>query len=149
MSDDLLAAAALARRFEGFYPRPYLCPAGVPTIGFGATFYENGVRVSLKDAPITRERAEALLLWELRRCRIAVIRLCPQLLLWGDGALAALLDFTFNLGSGNLSASTLRRAIAADDMAWAKRELMRWVRGSGRVLPGLVKRRAAECALIG
>ena len=55
-------AAALARRFEGLYLTPYLCPAGVPTIGYGATYYEDGTRVTLHDPKITRARAEALLL---------------------------------------------------------------------------------------
>lgn len=148
-SEALLTAARLARRFEGLYLRPYLCPAGVPTIGYGSTFYEDGVRVSLADAPITRERAEQLLLWELGKCVATARRLCPMLNLWGDDAIAAIADFTFNLGSGNLSASTLRRRIAEDDQDGAKRELMRWVRARGRVLKGLVNRRAAECVLIG
>lgn len=59
-------AAALCRRFEGCYLRPYLCPAGVPTIGYGATYYDDGRRVTLADAPIPRARAEALLLWMVR-----------------------------------------------------------------------------------
>ena len=56
-------AAALARMFEGLYLSPYLCPAGVPTLGYGATYYEDGTRVTLSDPAITRERAEELLLW--------------------------------------------------------------------------------------
>ena len=54
----MLLAAKLCRRFEGLYLRPYLCPAGVPTIGYGSTVYENGMAVQLTDPPITRERAE-------------------------------------------------------------------------------------------
>lgn len=148
-SEDVIVAAALCRRFEGFFSKPYLCPAGVPTIGYGSTFYEDGRRVTLKDTPITRERAEELLQHELRALRPRVYALAPMLRLWGDHPSAALLDFAFNLGTGNLAASTLRRRIAADDHEGAKVELMKWVRGGGRVLPGLVKRRAAECALIG
>lgn len=72
-------AAALCRRFEGFYSRPYLCPAGVPTIGYGATHYLDGVRVTLKDASISRETAERLLLAQIERTYLpAVLRLCPQ-----------------------------------------------------------------------
>jgi len=47
-------AAALARRFEGLFLQPYLCPAGVPSIAYGATYYEGGRRVMLKDPAITR-----------------------------------------------------------------------------------------------
>jgi lysozyme len=142
-------AALLARPFEGLYLRPYIDPVGIPTVGYGATFYEDGVRVTLKDPPITRERAEELLQWEMCKCVREAYRLCPVLYLWGEQAVAAIADFAFNCGTGALAASTLRRRIAADMHAEAKAELMKWVRGGGRVLPGLVKRRAAECALIG
>lgn len=140
-------AAALARRFEGFYSTPYLCPAGVPTIGYGATYYEDGAAVTLHDAPISKERAEALLLWMVRtRYLPAVVNLCP-------GAdtperLAALIDFAFNLGAGSLRASTLRRRVNAGQWADVPAELRKWVKGGGQVLAGLVKRREAEAALV-
>lgn len=89
-------------------------------------------------------------MWELRQdCLGSVMRLCPALGAWGPGAVAAIIDFTYNLGSGNLAASTLRRKIAANDREGAKAELLKWVRGGGKVLPGLVKRRKAEAKLIG
>lgn len=136
-------AAALARRFEGFVPHPYLCPAGVPTIGYGATFYEDGRRVKLTDPPITRERAEALLLWCVRTLYLpAVLRLCPDV--DTPERLAALIDFTFNLGAGNLRASTMRRKVNAGDWDAARVQVMRWVMAAGRRLKGLERRRAAE-----
>lgn len=134
--------------FEGMYLKPYLCPAGVPTIGVGSTFYEDNRRVTLGDPPITRERAMELLEHELRKCMPRVRRLCPGLADWGEPALGAVLDFAYNCGTGALQASTLRKRINADDVSGAQAELMRWVRGGGRVLPGLVKRRAAEAALL-
>ena len=149
-NDAITLAAALCRSFEGLYLKPYLCPAGVPTIGYGSTRYENGVRVTLADPPITKERAEALLMWELRTiCFPSATRLCPKILEWGASATAALLDFVYNLGSGNLASSTLRKRILANDKSGAKIELKRWVRGGGRVLPGLVSRRNAEVAIMG
>jgi lysozyme len=126
-----------------------LCPAAVPTIGVGSTFYEDGTRVTLKDAPITRERAMELLEHELLQCLPRVQRLCPGLADWGEVATGAVLDFAFNCGTGALAGSTLRKRINADDVPGARVELMKWVRGGGRVLPGLVKRRAAEAALLG
>lgn len=134
--------------FEGLYLKPYLCPANVPTIGVGSTFYENGVRVTLADPPITKERAMVLLEHELEACLPKVLRLCPVLKDWGSQATGAILDFAFNCGTGALQASTLRKRINADDMEGARAELMKWVRGGGKVLPGLVKRRAAEAALL-
>jgi len=140
-------STALARRFEGCYLRPYLCPAGVPTIGYGATYYEDGRRVTLHDAPITRERAEALLVWMVRTKYLpAVLKLCP-------GAdtperLAALIDFAFNLGAGNLKASTLRKRVNAGRWDDVPAELRKWNKAGGRVLRGLTIRRAAEVALV-
>lgn len=140
-------AAALARRFEGFMPQPYLCPAGVPTIGFGATYYEDGRAVKLTDPPITRERAEALLVRALKSQYLpAVLRLCPDL--DTPDRLAALIDFAFNLGAGRLRASTLRRKVNGGDWDAARVQIMRWVIGGGRPLKGLQRRRAAERDLL-
>lgn len=142
-------AKRLCILFEGVYLKPYLCPAGIPTIGVGSTFYENGTRVTLADPPITRERAEQLLMWELEKnCLPRVLKLCPNLSDWGPGAVAAIMDFVYNLGSGQLQSSTLRKRIQAGDKEGAKEELMKWVKGGGRILPGLVKRRTVECSLI-
>lgn len=151
---NLSAAVALCKHFEGLYLKPYLCPANVWTIGYGSTYYEDGRRVSPDDPPITAERAEQLLLWELNKVSApAVIRLCPELFAWSvqNGtwrAFCAIVDFTFNLGSGRLQTSTLRRKLRALDWEGAKEQLRLWTRGGGRVLPGLVKRRDAECALL-
>lgn len=140
-------AAALARRFEGLRLRPYLCPTGVPTIGYGATYYEDGTRVTLKDEPISRERADELLLWMLRTVYLpAVVKLCPGI--DTPERAAAIIDFTFNLGTGRLKASTLRRKVNARDWGGAKVELMKWTKAGGRELAGLVKRRQAEVGLI-
>jgi len=143
----VFVAAELARRFEGCYLRPYLCPAGVPTIGYGATRYPDGRAVQLTDAPISPEAAERMLLLSVRQIYLpAVLVLCPGV--HDSRRLAALIDFTFNLGAGNLRASTLRRRVNAGLWGDVPAELMKWVRGGGRVLPGLVRRRQAEADLI-
>ena len=145
-NEAIQIAAALARRFEGLYLKPYLCPANVPSLGYGATRYENGIRVSLNDPPITAERAEQLLQWELSQvCLPAVNRYCPN---QPVNVQAALLDFVFNLGSGRLAASTLRKRINAGDYAGSKAELMKWCKANGKVLPGLGKRCAARALLL-
>lgn len=149
MSTDLAVevSAVLMRRFEGLYLKPYMCPAGVPTIGYGATYYEDGTSIRLTDPPITRERAESLLLWMVRTVYLpAVLKLCPSVP--DPYKLAALIDFTFNLGSGQLRGSTLRKRVNADRWEDVPAELRKWVRGGGRVLNGLVKRREAEIVLV-
>lgn len=140
-------AAALARRFEGLYLTPYLCPAGVPTIGYGATYYEGGTHVKMTDAKITKERAEELLLWMVRTKYLpTVMRLCPKI--DTPERVAALIDFTFNLGGGNLKASTLRRKVNSGDWEAVPTELRKWNKAGGRVLRGLTIRREAEIQLI-
>lgn len=146
--DVVRLAAAICRQFEGFYPRPYLCPAGVPTIGYGATFYEDGTRVTLQDPPITRERAEMLLQFHLRqRFLPAALRLCPGANT--SGRLAGLVDFAFNLGEGNLRASTLRRKVNAGEWEEVPAQHMRWNKAAGRVLRGLTRRCQARVDLVG
>jgi lysozyme len=145
--DAIEVAAALARRFEGFYSRPYLCPAGVPTIGYGATYYEDGTRVTLRDPAIDRERANALLLWHVRNVYLpAVRRLCPSVK--HAGLLAALIDFAFNLGAGNLRISTLRKKVNAQEWDALAAEFRKWNKAGGKVLRGLVLRREAEISLL-
>lgn len=143
----ILVAAALCRRFEGLFLTPYLCPAGVPTIAYGATYYEDGTAVTLLDPAVTQERAEALLLWMVRtRYLPAVLRLCPGI--DDPQRLAALIDFAFNLGAGQLKASTLRKKVNAGAWGDVPAELRKWVKGGGKVLRGLVIRREAEASLI-
>jgi lysozyme len=143
MSVAIAVATLLGKRWEGFRSVPYLCSAGVPTIGFGATYYENGVHVTLGDPPITKERAERLLAYHILRVYLpAVIKLCPNI--DSPERLGAISDFTLNLGSGRLRASNLRKKILAGDWAAVPGELRKWTRGGGKVLRGLVLRREAE-----
>lgn len=141
--DAVQIAAALARRFEGLFLRPYLCPAGIPTIGFGATFYEDGRHVQLTDPPITKEYAEKLLLWMVKiKFLPAVIILCPGVT--DPEKLAGLIDFTFNLGTGRLKNSTLRKRVNAGQWDLVPDEYRKWNKGGGKVLKGLTIRREAD-----
>jgi lysozyme len=145
--DAVALVMRLCRQFEGLYLMPYLCSAGVPTIGYGATFYEDGTKVTLADPPITRERAEALLRWHVTQHFLPpTMRLCPG----ADtpGRVAALCDFAFNVGLGALRSSTLRRRVNAGEWGDVPSQLRRWNKAGGRVLRGLVRRREAEAALI-
>ena len=145
------AAIDLAKRFEGFHrvPRadplgrahPYICPAGYWTIGYGHLCDQ-------KHPPITEDEAEVYLARDLQTALTATLRYCPVLVTEPEGRLAAIVDFTFNLGAGRLQTSTLRRRVNQRDWESVTSELRRWVYGGGKVLAGLVTRRIAEATLI-
>lgn len=151
MTEVPSAAVDLAKRFEGFHrvpkhdpqrrAHPYICPAGYWTIGYG--------RLCKHDhPPITEEEGELYLRQDLRTALDATLRYCSVLASEPEGRLAAIVDFTFNLGAGRLQTSTLRRRVNQRDWAAASQELRRWIYGGGRMLPGLVARRAAEAAFL-
>lgn len=127
----------LIKRFEGFSPTAYLCPAGVWTIGYGHT-----AGVSEGDS-IDEDTAEDFLREDLADAEGAVGKYVKvPLKQW---QFDALVSFTFNLGAGNLYNSTLLKKVNRnpDDPA-IRQEFGKWVHAGGRVLPGLVERRKAE-----
>lgn len=140
-------AQALCRVFEGFRSRPYLCPAGVPTIGYGATTYLTGTPVKLGDPAITKTEADVMLRQSLERVYVPAAALAVPTANTPE-RLGALADFAFNLGTTRLRGSTLRRRALAGDWDGVKIELRKWNRGGGRVLPGLDRRRKAEADLV-
>lgn len=148
ISEAVGIAASLCRPFEGLRLRPYICPAGYPTIGYGTVWKPDGTRVTMEDAPITKETAEAWLLHELQHNYLAGVLKASPKLITRPRALGAMADFAYNLGVARYRGSTLRRRIDAQDWEGAQVELMKWVRGGGKVLPGLVRRRKAECAYL-
>lgn len=140
MIDQLAALYVLIRRFEGCRLVPYLCPAGVWTCGWGST----GVDV-FPGRAWTQDYADRRMAQDALRFARGAALACPGL----DGdRLCAIADFAYNLGLGALRASTLRRRVNEGQWDAAKAELRRWVRGGGRVLPGLVLRREAEARLL-
>jgi lysozyme len=94
------------------------------------------------------EEGEAYLAADMADALRATLRYCPVLATEPEGRLAAIVDFTFNLGAGRLQTSTLRWRINQRDWAAAETELQRWVYGGGKVLPGLVIRRITEAKLL-
>ncbi|MFP5338162.1 MAG: lysozyme [Gammaproteobacteria bacterium] len=129
----------LIKSFEGLRLSAYKCPADVWTIGYGTTA---GVKPG---QTITKERAEELLRDDVKRFEGQVLRLVKVPLTQGQHD--ALVSFVYNLGAGNLSNSTLLRLLNAGDYAGAAAQFNRWNKAGGKVLSGLVRRRAAERAL--
>lgn len=148
LDEALTLAADLCRHFEGFSAKPYICPAGYPTIGYGTVYKPDGTQVSTDDKPISRELADQWLLSELRNNYGAgVLRTSPNLIKH-PRALAAAIDFAYNLGVPRYRSSTLRKRMEAEQWDEARLQLMRWTKAGGRVLPGLVRRRKAEADLL-
>lgn len=129
----------LIREFEGLKLKAYLCPAGVPTIGYGSTGPD--IRLGMT---WTVEQADERLASDLRKFEQDVARLCP---VTNDNQFSALVAFAYNCGTGNLQSSTLRKMHNLNDYEGAAEQFARWNKGGGKVLPGLVRRRAAEAAL--
>lgn len=140
MGSDLATLYKLIRRFEGCRLMPYWCPAGVITCGWGST----GADV-FPGVPWTQEYADRRLELDALKFARGTVALCPDL---RAERLCAISDFSYNLGLGRLKGSTLRRRLNTGDYEGARAELMKWVRGGGRVLPGLVLRRSAEASLL-
>lgn len=146
--DAIDLAMVLCRRFEGLHLKPYICPAGITTVGYGSTYYLDGKSVSIDDPPITLVKAEGMLRSTLVSIYLpGVLRSTPNLLHYND-RLAAILDFAYNLGVGAYKVSTLAGKIKAEQWEEARNELHKWTRGGGKVLPGLVYRRKAESLLL-
>lgn len=136
----------LIKHFEGYHRKlpngdctTYRCPAGVLTIGWGCT---EGIREGMV---WTAAEAEAALRRELSKFERAVDRLVTVDITQNQRD--ALISFAYNCGEGALKKSTLLKRVNAEDFDAAAREFGKWTRGGGRVLPGLVRRRAAEAAL--
>ena len=145
---NLELAAELCRKYEGYRAKPYLCPANVATIGYGSTYYADGKKVTLQDPPMDEPTARVLLLVGLEHTYLpGVLRNCP-ILATDVRKCNSIVDFAYNCGVGRLQTSTLKRKINASDWEGAKEQLMLWTKGGGKVLPGLLKRRISECALL-
>lgn len=144
-SEELLN---LIRSSEGLKLTAYMCPAGVPTIGYGHT---KGVTKAQVDAKrtITKAQADTLLDEDLDATAAAVDKIVAAPV--SQRQREALISFVFNVGIGNLKSSTLLKKLNAGDYAGAADEFLKWnkatVKGKKVVLPGLTARRSAERTL--
>jgi len=133
------AGLQIVKVSEGLRLAAYLCPAKIWTIGYGST----GAHVK-KGLTITAAQAEALLLDDLKRFENGVARLCTVAT---ENQFSAMVSLAFNIGLAAFENSTLLKKHLAGDYAGAAKQFSRWNQGGGKVLAGLVKRRAAEAVL--
>ena len=139
------AGVSLLKTFEGFRAKPYRCPAGIPTIGYGATFYPDGRPVSMTDPAISEAEASRILVDMLGEFEAAVDRLVTVPITQHE--FDALVSFAYNLGPTQLASSTLLRKLNAGDKAGAADQFLRWDKSGGKTLAGLTRRRQEERAL--
>ena len=147
-------AVEIVKKYEGLHKvrsdglvYPYVCPAGVWTIGYGSTREADGSRIHAGTPPKTVEECELLLIRDLDDCARKAVWLSP-LLVKSDRRRSAIISFIYNLGWPNYRASTLRKRVLSEDWSGAAGQIKRWVFAAGRKLPGLVRRREEEAGLL-
>lgn len=133
---------SIIKHFEGWSSSPYLDPIDIPTIGYGSIWGLDGKRLTMAHRDITEDEGESLLRREVAHTEKAISRLIRVDLT--DNEFSALVSFTYNVGSGNLQSSTLRMKLNRGDYIGAANEFWKWRRAGGKILRGLVRRRAEE-----
>lgn len=141
--ENITPAVELIQKYEGLRLQAYLCPAGVPTIGYGLTKYADGSSVKLGDE-ITENQAVAYLLEEIE-VLVKWLQKAIQAPL-SNNEFCALISFVYNIGFGAFYISTMRKYINDPRIPrWkAGDEFDRWIYAKGKILPGLAKRRMDE-----
>jgi len=145
----------LLKQLEGFRSKPYLCSAGVPTIGYGSTRYSNGVRVSLRDPEISETKAVEMLIFDVATFDKDVTMLTKSVILT-QNQFDALVLFAYNVGSdididttpeGLGDSALLKKVLKSSTDASIAPEFMKWVYAGGKISNGLIKRRKIESNL--
>jgi len=138
------AAIALITKSEGLRLKPYICPAGKRTVGYGTT-RPLGRPIILTSFTITKKQALEYLEYDVKNIDDIINALCPPI---SQGLFDALVDFCYNFGAGKLASSTLLKKIKANaSLTDIAEEFRKWVQGGGVVLEGLVVRRENEIKL--
>ena len=146
----------MIKHHEGVRFKPYRCPARLWTIGVGHVLYpiQGALPLDQRDSfsleqndsrTFSTGEVDGLLAFDLQRFEVGVARLFPVVLTAGQND--ALVSFAFNLGLGGVQRSTLRQKVLRGETQEAADEFLKFTRGGGKVLPGLVKRRNDERAL--
>lgn len=137
---------SLLKEFEGIRFKPYLCPAGIPTISIGCTYYPDGTKVKMSDPIISEAKATEIFLNVIKHFENSVDSFTRDDI--NQNQFDALVSFSYNLGTNALKNSTLLKKInlnPADPSI--KKEFLRWNKSNGKVLHGLTRRRQAEADL--
>jgi lysozyme len=146
----------MIKHHEGVRYKPYRCPAKLWTVGVGHVLYPVQGRLPLDqrdsfplesndNRTFSSDEVNGILSSDLQRFETGITKLFPVVL--AQGQFDALTSFAFNLGLGGVQRSTLRSKVLRGEIEEAADEFLKFTRGGGRILPGLVKRRNDERAL--
>ena len=133
----------LIKKYEGFSSKPYMCPANVPTIGYGSTYYPNGTKVKLSDDSISEDEATQILEYIAQKDfgsavnKFVIVELTQN-------QFDALVSFAYNIGRTAFENSTLLKFLNRGEYEAAAEQFEKWNKSGGRVLSGLTKRRFDE-----
>ena len=132
----------LIKEFEGFSANAYLCPAKIPTIGYGNTFWEDGRKVKLGEQI---SKPNALELLELVANKDFADKIFPLIKVKvSQNQFDAMVSLAYNIGVGNFSKSTLLKKVNSSDFDGASNEFLKWNKSGGKELLGLTRRRKRE-----
>ena len=133
----------LIKKYEGFSSKPYMCPANVPTIGYGSTYYPNGTKVKLSDDSISEDEATQILEYIAQKDfgsavnKFVIVELTQN-------QFDALVSFAYNIGRTAFENSTLLKLLNRGEYEAAAEQFEKWNKSGGKVLSGLTKRRFDE-----
>jgi lysozyme len=142
-------ALDLIKKYEGFRSGPYICPAGVPTIGYGNTYYpRTGAKVKMTDAPVSPDSAELMLKETVKKDFVPQLEKIPHWDEMSDGQKSALISFAYNLGANFYGDMDNFGSITRDlrDKNWANvpTTLLKYRNPGSAFEEGLRKRRTEE-----
>ena len=133
-----LLAIALVGRYEGYKPYAYRDPVGIWTACYGET---KGIRPGMK---FTKEECGTMFLGGLTRHEGGMRKCLKDPDALPDETYLSFLSLTYNIGTGGFCKSSVRKLANAGDLPAACHAILKWNKAGGRVLKGLVTRRASE-----
>ncbi len=132
----------LIKEFEGFSANAYLCPAKIPTIGYGNTFYSDGRKVKLGEQI---SKSDALELLEIVANKDFADKIFSAIKVpVAQNQFDAMVSLAYNIGTGSFLKSTLLKKVNAGDFIGASEEFLKWNKSGGKELLGLTRRRKRE-----
>lgn len=137
----------LIAEFEGFRSTPYRDAVGVPTIGFGNTYYLDGTKVKMTDKPLSRDEAKQLKLSIINKDFAPAVRRLTFGMNLTQNQFDALVSLAYNIGTGALAKSSVIRYLKVGNKQAAADAFLMWDKAGGKTLKGLTRRRRAERVL--